>query len=182
VVNQIRLNVVEWDLSEAPRETRAVWSYGEGPGSITKEGNSMIVANSVFMVGPIQSFPKATCSPSINTYWFGELPGNIHALNQYSMSLFPRLADFFQGENTSYSVFLRQVIRGYGGSACLESYVFEYDETICKESEKELLSLFTHEMIHSFSLMDAEDDGYDNRWYIEGKWVLPSRDSSQSSP
>jgi hypothetical protein len=170
--NRVRLNVVEWDLSDAPQETRAVWTYGEGPEPVTKEEKPMTVANSVFMVGPIQNFPKATCSPGLNTYWFGRLPGNIHALNQYNMSLFPKLAGFFQSKSASYCVFIRRVIRGYGGSACLESYVFEYDEKICKETEEELISLFTHEMIQSFSLMDVEDDGYDNGWYIEGKWVF----------
>ncbi|CAI7605934.1 unnamed protein product [Penicillium manginii] len=127
-------HVVEWDLSEAPLDTRAMWSYGEGPGPISRDGYPMTVANSVFMVGPIKSYPKP-------------------ASTKQPLS----------GANINW-----RVIRGYGGSASLESYVFEYDDTICKETEEELVSLFSHEMIHSFSLMDPEDDGYDNGWYVEG--------------
>lgn len=171
--NRVWCNVVEWDLSEAPLGTRAMWSYGEGPGPISRDGYPMTVANSIFMVGPIKSYPEPASNKrplsSANINWFGELPDNIHSLNQYNESFFLNLAAFFLREKASYSIFIRRVVRGYGGSACLESYMFEYDDTICKETDEELVSLFSHEMIHSFSLMDPEDDGYDNGWYIEGE-------------
>jgi hypothetical protein len=171
--NRVWRHVVEWDLSEAPLGTRAMWSYGEGPRPISRDGYPMTVANSVFMIGPINSYPKPASTEQplygANINWFGELPDNMNGLNQYNVSFFLKLAAFFQREKASYSIFIRRVIRGYGGGAFLESYVFEYDDTICKETEEELVSLFSHEMIHSFSHMDPEDDGYDNGWYIEGK-------------
>lgn len=171
--NRVWRNVVEWDLSEAPLGTRALWSYGEGPRPISRNGNPMTVANSVFMVGPINSYPNPASNnqalPGANINWFGELPDKIHHLNEYNVSFFLKLSAFFQSENASYSIFIRRVIRGYGGSSYLESYVFEYDDTICKEPDEEIVSMLSHEMIHSFSLMDPEDDGYDNGWYIEGK-------------
>ncbi|KAJ5756870.1 hypothetical protein N7533_006413 [Penicillium manginii] len=85
-------HVVEWDLSEAPLDTRAMWSYGEGPGPISRDGYPMTVANSVFMVGPIKSYPKPAST--------------------------------------------KQPLSGAN--------------------------------INCFSLMDPEDDGYDNGWYVEG--------------
>ncbi|KAE8133867.1 hypothetical protein BDV38DRAFT_295823 [Aspergillus pseudotamarii] len=144
-------NIVEWDLAQAPEGTRAVWSYGEGPGPVTKEGKLDVVSNSVFMVGPIN-----------------KLPENLQRLNQYNLSLFPKLAGVFQRKDASYRAFLRNTVRGFGGSLCLESYVLEYDGMGWKETDEDLVSLFSHEMIHSFSLMNPEAAGYDNGWYIEG--------------
>ncbi|QMW29401.1 hypothetical protein G4B84_004736 [Aspergillus flavus NRRL3357] len=71
-------------------------------------------------------------------------------------------------EDASYRVFIRKVIRGFGGGSCLESYMLEYDGMGWKETDEDLVALFSHEMIHSFSLMNPEADGYDNGWYIEG--------------
>ncbi|KAF7585336.1 hypothetical protein BBP40_011226, partial [Aspergillus hancockii] len=42
-----------------------------------------------------------------------------------------------------------------------------YDESSWKETDVELVSLFSHEMVHSFTLLDSADDGYDNGWYVE---------------
>ncbi|KAK6813272.1 hypothetical protein RU639_011055 [Aspergillus parasiticus] len=161
-------NIVEWDLARAPEGTRAVWSYGEGPGPVAKDGKPDVVSNSIFMVGPINSYPGTGGSSGANIYWFGELPENLQRLNQYNLLLFPRLAGFFQREDASYRVFIRKVIRGFGGGSCLESYMLEYDGMGWKETDEDLVALFSHEMIHSFSLMNSEADGYDNGWYIEG--------------
>ena len=162
-------NIVGWDLAQAPEGTRAVWSYGEGPGPVIKDGKPDVVSNSFFMVGPVNSYPGAGGSSGANIYWFGELPGNLRRLNQYNLLLFPKLAGFFQREDASYRVFIRKVIRGFGGSSCLESYMLEYDGMGWKETDEDLVSPFSHEMIYSFSLMNPDTDGYDNGWYIEGE-------------
>ncbi|KAI2793224.1 hypothetical protein POX_b03276 [Penicillium oxalicum] len=165
-------HVVEWDLSDAPIGTRALWSFGEGPRPIIRDGDPMTVADSVFMVGPIRSYPDPAPShqrlSGANVNWFGELPSKIACLNEYNISFFLKLAAYFKKKEASYNIFIRRVIRGYGGGAYPESYVFEYDETIGNEPDDELISMFSHEMVHSFSMMDPEDNGYDNGWYIEG--------------
>lgn len=146
-----------------------MWSYGEGPGPVAKDGKPDVVSNSIFMVGPVNSYPGTSDSFGAKIYWFGELPENLQRLNQYNFLLFPKLAGFFQREDASYRVFIRKVIRGFGGGSCLESYMLEYDGMGWKETDEDLVALFSHEMIHSFSLMNPEADGYDNGWYIEGK-------------
>ncbi|QRD85752.1 hypothetical protein F9C07_2104638 [Aspergillus flavus] len=161
--------VGRWFLPRAAVErTRAVWSYGEGPGPVAKDGKPDVVSNSIFMVGPVNSYPGTSDSFGAKIYWFGELPENLQRLNQYNFLLFPKLAGFFQREDASYRVFIRKVIRGFGGGSCLESYMLEYDGMGWKETDEDLVALFSHEMIHSFSLMNPEADGYDNGWYIEG--------------
>ncbi|KAB8237157.1 uncharacterized protein BDW43DRAFT_201471 [Aspergillus alliaceus] len=165
-------NIVEWDLAQAPEGTRAVWSYGEGPGPVTKDGNPNVVTDSIFMVGPVKSYLNSGvlsgAYSGANIYWFGELPDNLQRLNEYNVLLFPKLASFFQREDASYRVFIRKVIRGFGGSSCLESYMLEYDKTVSEETDEDMICLLSHEMIHSFSFMDPEIDGYDNGWFIEG--------------
>ncbi|KAL4944070.1 hypothetical protein BDV06DRAFT_220644 [Aspergillus oleicola] len=140
---------------------------GEGPSPVRKDGGPGMLANSVFMVGPVKSYPPgprpvnndetlagsaagaagADVSPtSANIYWFGQLPENLSQLNAYNTALFPKLAAFFQTVDASY----------------------RYDENSWKESDDELVSLFSHEMVHSFTMMGVEADGYNNGWYIEG--------------
>ncbi|RAL12934.1 uncharacterized protein BO97DRAFT_477582 [Aspergillus homomorphus CBS 101889] len=191
--------IVTWDVTRAPAGTRAVWSFGEGPGSVTKTGDPMVIVNSVFMVGPIHSYPNGTQSiasgtmddddmglalarnsvsvagdegnttaPSTQVFWFGTLPDNLGRLNQYNIQLFPKLAAFFRSDDASYHIFIRRVVRGFGGHSCLDSYVLEYDQDSWKEADEELVALFSHEMIHSFVMMGPEPDGYDNGWFTEG--------------
>ncbi|KAL4900740.1 hypothetical protein BDW74DRAFT_182571 [Aspergillus multicolor] len=186
VGDKIYRHVVEWDLSSTPAGTRAVWSFGEGPSPVRKDGKSDVLANSVFMVGPVKSYPNPGAEPGrdddasvgpaagsadasrANIYWFGSLPGNLSRLNAYSTALFPKLAAFFRTVNASYRVFIRRVVRGFGGGACLDSYVLEYDDNSWKETDHELISLFSHEMVHSFTMMGFEANGYNNGWYVEG--------------
>ncbi|KAJ5975335.1 hypothetical protein N7481_009042 [Penicillium waksmanii] len=139
-------------------------SYGEGPRPISRDGDPITVTNSVFIVRPTKSYPNLAPNK--------ELPDNIRYINKYNVSFFHKLAAFFQSQSTSYSIFIRRVIRGYRGSLYLESYIFKYNNKICYKTEEEIISLLSHEIIHSFLLIDLEDNGYDNRWYIEGSSPL----------
>lgn len=60
----------------------------------------MTVVNSDFMVGPINSYPNAASNkqsrPGANINWFGDLPEDIHRLNEYTVWFFLKLAAFFQ--------------------------------------------------------------------------------------
>ncbi|KAJ5363601.1 trypsin-like serine typically contains c-terminal pdz domain protein [Penicillium cataractarum] len=167
-------NVVEWRLpSNAPQETRCLWSFGEGPKAIKRVGKSDAIWDSVYMAGPIRSYPE-TKPEFYNSegfsvcHWFGSLPENLDRIKGYNTELFPRMMAHFRSHDETYHVFIRKVPFGYGGTGFLSSYVLEYDETIHAASDDALTRLFTHEMVHSFSKMDHEDGGYDNAWFTEG--------------
>ncbi|PYI35267.1 peptidase M61 domain-containing protein [Aspergillus indologenus CBS 114.80] len=167
-------HVVAWDLSHAPPRTRAVWSFGEGPDPVVRAGPPTVLIDSVYMVGPIESYPRnhhavVAASPRAQVFWFGQLPGNLQRLHPYTILLYPKLAAFFRNPDAvSYHIFIRRVLRGFGGHGCQGSYVLEYDASSEEETEEELVALFSHEMVHSFVMMGPETDGYGNGWFIEG--------------
>jgi hypothetical protein len=174
-------NIVEWDLSKSPAGTRAVWSLGEGPGAVEREGSNQLLRNSVFMTGPIQSYTEKQSASDTDysaMYWFGKLPPNIDHLKEYNSKLFLNMAAFFNdpaSPTNTYRTFVRKVLRGFGGSGNVASYVLEYDEdTKTEVSELSLTVLLTHEMTHSWALMDAEEDSgsSNNAWYSEGSTSL----------
>ncbi|KAM0561603.1 hypothetical protein ACHAPJ_002771 [Fusarium lateritium] len=175
ISDQTYSTVVEWDIpSDAPAGTRCAWSLGEGPDPVVVEGAADIVCKTVFMVGPIQSYPNsegrnATDGSTAACYWFGNLPPNFDHAKSYNTELYSRMASFFEVEGGSYRVFIRKTQVGFGGTGFLSSYVLEYDGSAAEVSDDELLLLFTHEMVHSFAEMSDEEDGYDNDWFREGK-------------
>ncbi|EFX04206.1 trypsin-like serine typically contains c-terminal pdz domain protein [Grosmannia clavigera kw1407] len=176
-------NIVQWLLpSDAPAGTRCVWSFGEGPKPIYLVGRTDITWNSVYMVGPICSYPSLGESSTAECvcYWFGSIPDDLDKVKDYNTELFPKMTDFFQRENEEYRIFIRKALVGFGGSGFLGSYVLEYDTSIEEESDADLKRLFTHEMVHSFSTLESEDDGSSNEWFEEGiaeyySVVLPYR-------
>jgi predicted metalloprotease with PDZ domain len=86
----------------------------------------------------------------------------------FNAEIFPYMATHFEAPDETYRVFIRKALVAYGGSGFMSSYVLEYDETVEDETDDEIRELFTHEMVHSFSTMDEEEDGYDNAWFTEG--------------
>ncbi len=171
--SDLYLHAVEWDLSEAPPGTRAVWTYGEGPYRVEQPGTIDTFTRSVFMVGPIQSSPAkpqlhstpGTCT----TYWFGHLPPVLQRLKSFNTELYAPMADFFQDLDGSYRVFIRTSPRGWGGSSYLASYILEYSDSILEAADEEVMNLLAHEMVHSFTSLSSEDNGEENAWFIEGK-------------
>lgn len=107
--------------------------------------------------------------------WFGSLPGNLDRVKKYNAELFPPMAAHFEVSGETYRVFIRKAEIGFGGTGFLSSYVLEYDETVEAETDDELKELFTHEMVHSFSTMNPEEDDYDNGWFTEGIPFHPPR-------
>ncbi|KAK0639867.1 hypothetical protein B0T16DRAFT_383627 [Cercophora newfieldiana] len=163
--------VVEWDLSNAPGGTRAVWSYGEGPEPVVKEGPIGMLWNTVLMVGPINSSPPAFAQGSereCSTYWFGTLPPYLDAVKDFPRELFVCAAPFFEAEHDNYSVFVRKVVRGFGGTSFEASYVLEYSEDAASKSDCVLVNLLTHEMVHTWAFIGGEEDGSQNSWFLEG--------------
>ncbi|PVH87156.1 hypothetical protein DL98DRAFT_649445 [Cadophora sp. DSE1049] len=93
-------NIVEWDLKRAPKGTRAVWTYGEGPYPIERVGLASILRDSVYMVGQIQSNPPGASGGAVSAnygyYWFGNLPPNIEVIKGIHESFFTNVQKFFE--------------------------------------------------------------------------------------
>ncbi|KAJ6031930.1 hypothetical protein N7540_002662 [Penicillium herquei] len=181
--DQERIYTLRWDLSEAPQGTRAIWSFGEGPGPLQKQGSWRTLFESVYMVGPVQSFPEESADIDSTgkaiTYWFGHLPKKVDRVKDYNSKLYPKMGEFFNDIEHNYRVFFRQSIRGYGGSGFFDSYVLEFDDTVSKEDDSALQSIFTHEMVHSFAVV-SESREWTTSWYAEGiaeiySYMLPYR-------
>lgn len=52
--------IVEWDLTQAPAGTRAVWTFGEGPTPVEKLGSASLFTKSQYMAGPVRSYLPAS--------------------------------------------------------------------------------------------------------------------------
>ena len=115
-------NVVEWNVEpdETPPNTRYVWSYGDGPGPHTRTGPADTLYKTVYMVGPIQSYPDTPDDDQPSTsYWFGSLYPNLDFMTKYSAKLYPRMAEHFEDLGQTYRVFFRHSIIGFGGTGFL---------------------------------------------------------------
>ncbi|KAJ5614559.1 hypothetical protein N7528_008213 [Penicillium herquei] len=166
IQDQERIYTLGWDLSEAPGGTRAIWSFGEGPGLLQKQGFSE---------------ESAEIDPTVKaiTYWFGNLPKKMNSVKGYNSKLYPKMAEFFNDVDHDYRVFFRHSIRGYGDTGFFDSYVLEFDDKISEEDDSELQSVFTHEMVHSFAVV-TESREWTTSWYVEGiaeiySYMLPYR-------
>ena len=170
------VNVMEWDLSLAPANTRAIWSHGEGPSPIIVEGPVDTLLETVYMVGPVQSYPpgpRRSADPGFcGCYWLGDaLPSNLDRLKDFNSALFTPMASMFHDGvvKGAYRVFVRRSERGFGGRGFRDSYVLEIDGSSKDEDGDDVRNLFAHEIVHSFALMDEEEDGDDNAWFTEGE-------------
>ncbi|KAF9874623.1 hypothetical protein CkaCkLH20_07760 [Colletotrichum karsti] len=176
ISDEVFTNVVKWNVpADAPESTRCVWSYGEGTRPIVRVGRSDTLWNTVYMVGPVKCYPEippASEEGFAACYWFGDLPPNLERLKAYNTALFPKLSAFFGVTGESYRIIIRKSPVGFGGSGFNGSYVLEYENATASETDDSLVLLFTHEMVHSFAGISAEEDGYENEWFIEGLLYL----------
>jgi hypothetical protein len=168
---------VEWNLKDTPRATRAIWTFGDGPGRIDVAGNlESYVWNAQYMVGPVLSYPDPGLRPNdqFGFYWFGsDTPRKVVDIGPLSSNMFRFMSGIFEEdipEKEPYRVFIRSShpAPGFGGTALSRSYVLEYDETLDHFDQPYLIFLITHEIAHNWLLMDDEEDGFSNAWYIEG--------------
>ena len=166
---------VEWDLSAAPKGTRAVWTFGEGPEPITKTGPSSLLSDSVYMVGPIQSNPPALVPGSISDYygyyWFGALPPNVEVIRDIHHAFFLKVSSFF-GDTPSainpYRSFVRSTTpeASFGGTNFIRSHIFDYDDRISIAVDYDLIRRMAYEMVHNFLGPSITDSNID--WLFEG--------------
>ena len=172
---QVYRNLVEWDLSQAPEGTRAVWTFGEGPGPVEKVGPVLILSDSVYMVGPIHSNPPTpipgTMSDYYVFYWFGDLPQNIAVVKDIHHDFFVKVSNFFQdppSSSNSYRSFVRRTLSkgSFDGINYTRSHIFDYDEQISVKHDYDLIRRMAYEMVHNFlgpSVTDSEIE-----WLFEG--------------
>ena len=176
---------VQWDLAAAPEGTRAVWTFGEGPEPVKRIGPASLLANCIYAVGPIKSYPAADGGQRDRNdyafYWFGNPPAIITSIAQPNKRLFRQMSTFFRDPGISpYRVFVRNAspARGFGGTAFVRSYMLEYDAAITSVSEDEIFLLLAHEMVHNWPLLGKKADAggsaedIENNWYSEGTCLL----------
>jgi hypothetical protein len=88
-----------WDLSLSLSNTRAIWTYGEGPSHISRIGPASLLTDFVYMVGPTCSNPPILIPGSISDYygyyWFGTLSDNVELIKDIHHSFFLKASEFF---------------------------------------------------------------------------------------
>lgn len=167
---------VEWDLDGAPKGTRAVWTFGEGPKPIEKIGPASLLSDSVYMVGPIRSDSGSTSNPNTISdyygyYWFGSLPSNIEVIKDIHHAFFLKVSDFFNDTplaSNPYRHFVRNTtpVKSFGGTSFVRSHIFDYDDQITQAQDYDLVRRMAYEMIHSFLGPSLADPSID--WLFEG--------------
>lgn len=172
--DKIYRNIVEWDLSEAPDGTRAVWTFGEGPAPVERIGTASILSDSVYMAGPIHSNPPTPITGSISDYygyyWFGNLPPTIEVIKDMHHALFLKICDFFEetpSASNPYRSFARNTgpRKSFNGSNFTRSHIFDYDDQIAEAEDYDLVRRLAYEMAHNW-LGPPVTDGID--WLYEG--------------
>jgi hypothetical protein len=162
-------NVVEWNLSEAPAEIRAVWTFGEGPAPVEKTGPGSILLDSVYIIGPIHS--SSSTVDYYGYYWFGTLPPNIEVIKDEHHAFLMKASEFFEdppSASNPYRTFVRcnGSSRSFGGSGFIRSQIFDYDDQIAQAEDYDLIRRVAYEMLNNWLGPSITDDGID--WLYEG--------------
>lgn len=163
---------VEWDLSLAPPGTRAVWSHGEGPKRQHHVGDQDLLRNSTYMVGPIKSHPpdpQPDAAPSFcATYWLSDMPDYIQELTTvFNPELFKQVAATFGVPESTYRVFIRKALHGWGGTSTSGSMMFEYDPLSGPRNPHKIRQSFAQKMVHSLAKITFESEEFE--WYTKGE-------------
>ncbi|KAK6207111.1 hypothetical protein LQW54_007540 [Pestalotiopsis sp. IQ-011] len=165
---------VAWDLSHCPQGTSAVWSWGDGPGSIICQSTFRELCNTSFMVGNISSYAK----DGLGLYCLGKFPVDIEALGSDACSIFKHMLELFVDEldeSASYDsqrfrVFFRYnpYFDSMGGLAGGRSFAVTYNDADLANPRPPAAwrSLLSHEFIHNW--VTLFDSGHVNNWYDEG--------------
>ncbi|KAI0125643.1 hypothetical protein BJ170DRAFT_441351 [Xylariales sp. AK1849] len=169
-------SIVEWDLSAGPPGTQGVWTYGEGPAPVVKEGKADTLSDSIFMFGPVQRYPPLDGNPcslqeanSCAFYWFGELPSSLAGMKEFGTAMFKKQTAHFKDADSNYRIFVRKAARGFGPSHLPDATILEYDEeAIQEEDDAVFVRVINREMIQNWVGLDPEDGGNSNAWYSQG--------------
>ncbi|RSL68681.1 hypothetical protein CEP54_002677 [Fusarium duplospermum] len=167
-----------WDLRHSPDGTRAVWAYGEGPGTVTKIGSTKMVSESHFAVGPsLHNYPS-TAVEEFGFYWFGQPEFEVLRLAEWTQTLLRYMRRFFRDTEPTYRIFMRGSASssGTGAAALLRSFMFSYTMGVDNTWENFQI-LLSHEMVHTWPALSGDGDV---TWSVEGvadyySIVLPYR-------
>ncbi|KAM5353604.1 hypothetical protein ACJ41O_000254 [Fusarium nematophilum] len=169
-----------WDLRQAPEGSRAVWNYGEGPGTVTTIGSTKVVSESHFAVGPsMNSYPPSTSdTEDFGFYWFEQPDFEVVQLAEWTQNLFHYMKRFFHDTEPAYRIYMRGSASssGTGGAALLRSFMFSYIMG-ANNTWESFQTLLSHEMVHNWPTLSHDDDV---TWYVEGiadyySMILPFR-------
>ncbi|KAE8451031.1 hypothetical protein EG329_004703 [Mollisiaceae sp. DMI_Dod_QoI] len=173
--DKIYHSTVEWDLSQAPDGTRAVWTFGEGPGPIEKVGPSSILTETVYMIGPMNSNPPSSNPGSISDYygyfWFGDLPPNVAVIKDLHYEFLLKVTEFFEvsvSADNPYRSFALDtgLSKSFGGTSFLRSQIFTYDDQISQAEDYDLVRRMAYEMSHLY--LGPPVTRKDMDWLYEG--------------
>lgn len=154
---------LSWDLSQAPKGSRGIWSLGEG--TVETVVPAQVLQFSYYYAGPLKSYP-AKDDPGFDFYWLSDPPFDAPDLGAKMKALYGSMAQFFNDKGGSYRVFVRQnPFLGTGGTGLARSFMFGYHAP-SKPTVDSLQGLLAHEMAHTWPAMQGEHG--DTAWYSEG--------------
>lgn len=155
---------LHWDLSQAPADTRGIWSPGEGDQTLV--GPAETLEFSYYAVGPVKSEP-ADGKGNFGLYWLAKPPFDIDRLSTGIHKLYGYMAHFFKDDDAPYRVFIRgNPYPGGGGTSLAKSFMFAYgaDGATIADGPQMLIA---HEMAHNWPKFDGGEHA-ETAWYTEG--------------
>jgi hypothetical protein len=172
---------IEWELSNAPGNTRAVSSFGEAPYIAEYTGQPYDLWRIFFAVGPLKSLPGPPANVSEQSvfgfYYFGSPPPSITTTAPLCEKYFYETSKFFKDPPSAqnpFRVFLRRVTpsSGWGGAAGLRYFLLDYDQKIERYTEHDNFYLLSHELVHNWPFLGGPLGGWEEeamvKWYNEG--------------
>lgn len=152
---------LHWDLSEMPKGSRGVCTFGEGDAAI--DGSLELLRQSYFAMGQLHSRTEG----EFGFYWLTEPPFDMERIADYTRRLFGRMQVFFRDQDPVYRIFVRKdPFLTSGGTALHRSYMFGWNDTQ-PFSVEERRFILAHEMVHNWPHLNDEPYGI-TTWYSEG--------------
>lgn len=66
------------------------------------------------------------------------------------------MAAYFDVTGEVYRIFIHKTLLDLDGTGFMSSYILEYDEQMSEGRDDSFTLLFTHEMVHSFALIEPD--------------------------
>jgi hypothetical protein len=158
-----------WNLTQ---ESRAAWTWGDGPGPHTFTSTTDRLLLTYFSVGGFSSYPPASqlaeTDSDFGMYWFDTPPFEIESLAAYIQRFFTFSSTFWNDTSGEpYRVFIRRNDEnGDGGTAMLRSFMFGWDDGSSTTATR-LRTLLAHEMTHNWPQLVGNTSAESSR-YSEG--------------
>ncbi len=165
---------LNWDLSQMPKGSQGVWSFGKG--QVKKECQPSTIQFSYYAVGLVRSVEEG----DFGLYWFSDPPFDVKKVARRTQTLFNYMSKFFKDREGTYRIFVRRdpFEKSGGGTAAARSFMFGYSHAT-ETTVESMQNLLAHEMAHNWPNIPDEPPGYAT-WYNEGtaeyySVVLPYR-------